>query len=242
MLPLTLCSIAFSFFSTATAYRPCPLLGAVFQPPTDLHKASILQGSLHSLSNTLDYSTKLGSTRYGSLPSNATSFSIGVFDASSPDALFSYQYSSPALQNGTQGVKHVTEDLIYRIGSGSKLVTMYLFLIEAGWKYLNDAITDFVPQLTQAARNCSAPDDPVDCIDWSEVTLGALASHMARIPRDCTLLLSLEVALTNDRPHRFDECRASRDRNHVGACPGWSSSAPELGYPAVRYLDHSRLS
>ncbi|KAK5120560.1 hypothetical protein LTR85_006216 [Meristemomyces frigidus] len=89
-----------------------------------------------------------------------------------------------SLQKGTEGVKQVTENSVYRIGSGSKLITIYLILIEVGWKYWDHPITDFVPQLGAAARKCSAGTDAVDCIDWNGVTLGALASHMAGIPRD----------------------------------------------------------
>ncbi|KAK5108392.1 hypothetical protein LTR62_008348 [Meristemomyces frigidus] len=82
------------------------------------------------------------------------------------------------------GVTEVKEDSVFRIGSGSKLITAYLFLIEVGMKYWGHPITDFVPELAAAARNCSASPDPVDCTDWSEITLGALASHMAGIRND----------------------------------------------------------
>lgn len=171
--------------SAAFAYKPCPLLGPVFQPPTQLDQATTFQDALCNLTTTLDSTSKTGQTRYGTFTNNATSFSVGVFDATTPGGIFSYQYSSAALQNGTQGVKHVTEDSVYRIGSGSKLITVYLFLIEAGWKYWGHPITEFIPQLKSAAQNCSATSNAVDCIDWDEVTLGALASHMAGLPRDC---------------------------------------------------------
>lgn len=171
--------------SLATHFSPCPLLGPVFPPASGLCAASSFQNALRNLTTTLDYSTKTGETRYGVYPSNSSSFSIGVFDAATPGGLFSYQYSSPELQNGTEGTKHVSEDSIYRVGSLSKLITIYLFLIEAGSKYWNHPITEFVSQLADATRNCSAIKNAVDCVDWNEVTLGALASHMAGIPRDC---------------------------------------------------------
>ena len=79
----------------------------------------------------------------------------------------------------------MTEDSIYRVGSLSKLITIYLFLIEAGPRYWNYPITEFVPELAAAAEECSAEEDPVDCIDWEDITLGALASNLAGVPRDC---------------------------------------------------------
>lgn len=169
-----------------SAYKPCPLHGAVFDPPAQLSDSSTFQNVLHNLQTTLDNRTSMGETAYGAWSAANNSFSLGIFDTTSAGQLFSYQYSSPALQQGKQGVKHVTENSIYRIGSVSKLLTIYLFLIEAGPSYWNHPITEFVPALATAAEKCSAARDAVDCIDWTDITLGALASHMAGIPRDCT--------------------------------------------------------
>jgi len=77
---------------------------------------------------------------------------VGVFDASSPSALFSYQYTAPTLRNGTQGVQAVTEDSVYRIGSLSKLITAYTFLLAAGPKYWEYPVTKFLPELREAAK------------------------------------------------------------------------------------------
>ncbi|KAK5137383.1 hypothetical protein LTR08_008961 [Meristemomyces frigidus] len=180
--------------SLVFAYIPCPLLGPVFPAPTELSQSTTFQDALGNLSSILDNVTTTGLTPYGAIPSNATSFSIGIFDAKSPGGLYSYQYSSPALQQGTEGVKQVTKDSVYRIGSGSKLITIYLFLLEVGWKYWNHPITDFVAELKPAARNCSASSNALDCMDWDEITLGALASHMAGIPRDYSTPAELLVA------------------------------------------------
>ncbi|KAK6385452.1 hypothetical protein LTR65_009146 [Meristemomyces frigidus] len=210
--------------STAFAYQPCPLLGPVFQAPTGLCDATIFQDALRNLTDTLDNGTATGGeTRYGSFPSNATSFSIGVFDATTPGGLLSYQYSSSALQSGTEGVNRVTEDSVYRLGSGSKLITIYLFLIEVGWKYWDHSITDFVPQLEVAARKCLARKDAVDCVDWNDVTLGALASHMAGIPRDYSTTAELlasglpvvEYGLPPLPASDFPPCGT----NYTNACP-----------------------
>ena len=167
------------------AYKPCPLLGPVFEPPENLSTSSPFQNALNGLKTTLDNATKTGKTPYGSWPVTNNSFSLGIFDATTPTQLFSYQFTSKQIQNSKQGVTDVSEDSIYRIGSLSKLITAYLFLIEVGPTYWSHPITEFVPALASAAEQCSASQDPVDCIDWNDVTLGALASHMAGLPRDC---------------------------------------------------------
>ena len=185
---------AFALPILSAAYKPCPLLGLTFPPPADLHHATVFQNALQNISATLDQAVKSSESPYGPLNSNATSFSVGIFDASNKDALFSYQYSSQALRNGTEGVREVTEDSVYRVGSLSKLIFAYLFMIEAGPKYWNHPVTEFVPELKVAAANCSAEGNPVDCIDWNHVTLGALLSHTAGIPRDCEYEVSRGVS------------------------------------------------
>ncbi|TKA63287.1 hypothetical protein B0A55_10225 [Friedmanniomyces simplex] len=126
MLPigeLALLLATSSIAVSASTFKPCPVLGLVFAAPTSLCEADTFQAALKNLTATLGYASRSGGlTPYGIIPTDATSFSIGVFDTAS--TLFSYQYSSPVLQNGTAGVKNVKEDSIYRIGSGSKLITL----------------------------------------------------------------------------------------------------------------------
>lgn len=60
---------------------------------------------------------------------------------------------------------------------------LYTFLLEAGHDYWHRPITDFVPELVEAAESCSAEADPLTCPDWNEITLGALGSHLAGLGR-----------------------------------------------------------
>lgn len=172
---------------SAASFQPCPILGLDFIAPQNLQNATAFQAALQNLSSTFDNIGKTGQTPYGAFPNNETSFSVGVFDASSPGLLWSSAYTAPILENATEGTTNVTKDSIFRIGSGSKLITVYLFLLEAGPKWWNHPITEFIPRLADAAKACSATQDPIDCLDWDDVTLGALASHMAGVPRDCEL-------------------------------------------------------
>lgn len=168
----------------AARYKPCPLLGPDVLPPTNLLNDTLFQSAMRNLSSTLKNSFATGQTPYGDLNPGNNSCSVGIFDTSST-SLLSFQHSSQTLRNSTEGVKQVTENSIYGLGSGSKLLTAYTFFINAGPEYLERKVTDFVPELANAARNCSAQTNAIMCSDWSDITLGALLSHMAGIPRDC---------------------------------------------------------
>lgn len=177
--------------SAVLAYKPTPLLGPVFEAPTGLQNSTVFRNALQDLQQTLDNTTKTGTTPYGAWPITNNSFSIQVFSATS-DELFSYHYSSPALEHSKEGATHVNANSIYRIGSVSKLITVYLFLIEVGPKYWSHSITEFVPELEVAARECSALSNPIGCVDWTDITLGAIASQMAGIARNCECLSEAE--------------------------------------------------
>ena len=114
MLTLTALAILATSSVGVSAFKPWPLLGPVFEYPTSLCDSDIFQAALQNLTVTLDSAASSGGvTPYGKIPLAATSFAIGAFD--NDTTLFSYQYSSPALQNGTVGVKNVTEDSVFRV-------------------------------------------------------------------------------------------------------------------------------
>jgi CubicO group peptidase (beta-lactamase class C family) len=76
-----------------------------------------------------------------------------------------------------------TDETVYRLGSVSKLLFLYTFLVEVGHAHWHRPITEFIPELAEAAESCSAELDPLTCPDWHEITLGALASHLAGLGR-----------------------------------------------------------
>ena len=79
----------------------------------------------------------------------------------------------------------IVGDSIFRIGSVSKLVSVYMLLVEIGDKYWDIAITDIIPELRNRT-NSSA--NPIDFVRWADITLGALAGQVAGLPRDCTFI------------------------------------------------------
>jgi CubicO group peptidase (beta-lactamase class C family) len=166
----------------ALALQPCPLLGPAFPAPTNLSSSPIFQSAKRNLTSLFQQAIATGNTTHGPLTYDV-SFSLSIFSAHSASPLFQYSHTAPAFSNSSVGVRTVDENSIYRIGSVSKLLTVYLFLIEAGDTHWNDPITKYVPELAAAAD--STASDAINCVDWASVTVGELASHMAGISREC---------------------------------------------------------
>jgi CubicO group peptidase (beta-lactamase class C family) len=115
------------------------------------------------------------------------SHSIQVFTGSG--ILCEHYHTAPSLSSlNSSGVKQVDAHTVYRIGSLTKIFTMYAFLLEAGYQYFSHPITDFVPELAALASWQSG--NAITNIAWGDVTIGDLASHLAGIASDCEYIQS----------------------------------------------------
>ncbi|KUJ22846.1 beta-lactamase/transpeptidase-like protein [Mollisia scopiformis] len=178
------CLLGFLFTNTALAATNCPLLGPDFPAPKNLSSSQTFQAALTNLTQLLLQSISSGNTTYGPLDAVKTSFSIEMFSIHEERSLFSSQFSAPALATVPYGVKNVTADTMFRIGSSTKLISAYTFLIQAGDRKWNDPVTKYVPELLEAAEALNATQDSIDYVAWEDVTLWELASHMAGVGRD----------------------------------------------------------
>ncbi|KAI9750660.1 MAG: hypothetical protein M4579_006373 [Chaenotheca gracillima] len=102
---------------------------------------------------------------FGMWNTTITSFSIALTDSSS--TLWSYQHTASGTVNGT---KNVTADSQYRIASITKTFTD-LALLRAGLD-LTDPVTKYLPEL----------EDPDSPIQYKDITLGMLGSHLSGMP------------------------------------------------------------
>ncbi|KAJ7588077.1 beta-lactamase/transpeptidase-like protein [Mycena floridula] len=178
--------IAAALVHGTSALQACPVLGSSFPVPKALSTSSTIQSAASNLTNAIQSAISAGITSHGALESNNTSFSIGIFTTKSPDFLFEYHHSAPSLANSTSGLKSgIDADSVYRLGSMSKLMAVYTFLIEAGDLQWSDPITKYIPELKAAAD--ATPADSLDAVSWNDVTIGALASHQAGVGRDYLL-------------------------------------------------------
>jgi hypothetical protein len=167
------------------ASQSCPLLGPDFPAPRNLSGNAAVQDALANLTEVLDAKGAPHSPLEEIWLPAYTSFSVELFSAHDPKSLFQYHHSAGSLVNSTSGVKKVDSNSIYRIGSISKLFTVYTFLIESGDVKFNEPVTKYVPELKAAAKKYNARQDPVNYVDWEAITIGALASQTADIGRDC---------------------------------------------------------
>ncbi|KAI0198036.1 beta-lactamase/transpeptidase-like protein [Astrocystis sublimbata] len=166
----------------AAQYSPnCPLQGGVFPNPKTLGRdseavdagLSTVRSELHKIINDSTIFDKAG-----------TSFQLSIF--SKDETLLSFSHAATSLDNSSLPTHRLDEDTIFRIGSVSKLLTVYALLAEVGADHLKDPVTKWVPELAQSAKK--GIKDAVNQVDWDEVTIEALASHNAGIDRDYSLL------------------------------------------------------
>ena len=163
----------------------CPLLGPDFPKPTHPAGDQAVMEAQQLMTSAIQQALST-SIADGGLDSNSTSFSLQVYSLHEAAPLFTYHYSAPALSKPVEGVASVDSNTIYRLGSVSKLWTVYVYLIAAGDTSFNEPITKYVPELAHYAEmNAnSLATDSIDKVNWNDITVGALASQLAGLGRD----------------------------------------------------------
>lgn len=165
----------------------CPPLGAVFEAPLNFRTSPYLLSALANITEALLARDQDNSP---AVRANETSYSIEIFSASPADPLvFDWHHTARALtlrEANATGVRKVTADTVYRLGSLTKVHTVYTWLAQDGDARWNDPITKYVPELAEAVAR-QGKGDPVANVPWDEVTIGSLASQMSGAIRDCEL-------------------------------------------------------
>lgn len=174
-----------AFIAGATTQN-CPFSGQIFPSPSSPGSSSAINAAHSSLKSQLDAALQPGARNPLGIQLNGDFLSIGVFstadgNGSSDGTLFDYHYAVPGQANATAGAK-TDRNTIFRIGSISKLLTVYTLLVERGDLDWNQPITKFIPGLTDSDND---DDEDFSRIRWDDITIGALASHLSGIARDC---------------------------------------------------------
>ncbi|KAI9741723.1 MAG: hypothetical protein M1834_000108 [Cirrosporium novae-zelandiae] len=176
--------IFFLFFSLmlclSRAYEDCPILGPVFPPPSDF-TSEHLQDAFSNLTEALDQALSTGNSTHGKVYNN-TAFAIQFLSINDATPLFQYYYTPKSMSTNSYGVSKVDGDSIFRIGSVSKLLLVYTLLLEVGETYWDQPVTNFVPELQ--AHIAKSRTDLIDYTSWDQISLGALAGHLAGVTRD----------------------------------------------------------
>ncbi|KAI1365730.1 beta-lactamase/transpeptidase-like protein [Xylaria arbuscula] len=177
--------------SVVAASLTCPLAGPGFLSPSHLSNSSALSETIAKFELLSQNATLLG---------NDTAWAVALFSSKENKTLYEYYYLPPI----DAGVSKVDCNSIFRIGSVTKVFTVWSFLMEVGDKEFQTPITKYIPELA----NLTCPKEinqqevynDIDCVKWDEVTLGQLASQAAGIPRDPTY---------NDLGAEFDSTQAA---------------------------------
>ncbi|OTA84497.1 hypothetical protein M434DRAFT_83248 [Hypoxylon sp. CO27-5] len=149
-----------------TAGPVCPLDGPAFPKPLRLSENEAVKNAVATLKDIFENVTSVAQNY---------SMSIQAFSANDPAPLFSLSHTAPNLASmNTTGVRTVDENTVFRLGSLTKIYTIYSFLINAGDKYWNEPITKYVPELQELANR----SDPVNYVAWDDITLGGLATQL----------------------------------------------------------------
>ncbi|KAF1355700.1 beta-lactamase/transpeptidase-like protein [Lizonia empirigonia] len=152
-----------SFLLAATSASICPILGPVFPAPINLHSSSTFRDALKSVQSNIDKALASGNSVHGLLNPNDT-YSVQIFSTASERPLLDYHRRGPAVL----GNRTVDGDSVYQIASVSKLITVYLLLLEAGEAIFSDKLTKYLPELRGVAS-------------WDDITIGSLAGDLGGV-------------------------------------------------------------
>lgn len=178
----------FLLFSSAisTGFTPCPLLGPAFPPFVLDTNDTIVGRALETLTANFDQLVQTGTGPNGDISPNTT-FSIALFSANKGTTedepfFWEYHHTSPALKKTNHLSLDVSKDSIYRIGGLTEVFTVWSLLFAEGDQIFNDPVVKYLPELASASRG---QQGPTGLVQWSDVTVGQLTSHMSGIARDC---------------------------------------------------------
>lgn len=183
ILPLLISLAALG--STALAKTDQKLLGPSFTPPSNLRSSNVIQEAVLNVTNALNNAIRTGESIFGSFNSSTTSFSLTATSQLDSSPILDFHHTSGSLNISAGSSSKITSDTVYRIGSVSKLFTVYALLLNNGTRHWNRPVTDFIPELKHAAQHPPHDSTVVDWVQWDQVTVGALASQLSGIGRDC---------------------------------------------------------
>ncbi|EEH11641.1 conserved hypothetical protein [Histoplasma capsulatum G186AR] len=151
----------------------CPLLGQAFPPPRMLSNSSTWKKAIEDFESNL----KELLSQSTDLDARTTSFSINIFSSHEENLLYEYHHDAPGLKGSIAKGQKLNGDTMYRIASISKVMTLYTFLIEAGFKYFNEPVAKFVPEIEREIQRQWGNIDDTLVPQWREITVGSLANY-----------------------------------------------------------------
>ncbi|ORY63282.1 beta-lactamase [Pseudomassariella vexata] len=216
---LSVAFLAFQLVCVNSLRANCPYQGPAFPKPTSLKSSDTIRTALANITQTFISRDSEASTN-----PNGTSWSIQIFAASDDEPIWEHYHTAPTLRDAnTGGVKEVDGDTIYRVGSLTKIFTIATYLKEVGDETWNSPVTKYVPELEALAAQ--AESDPIMKVDWGDITLGALAAHMAGIVRDYAIVG--ELTQENNQSSLIAQGFPPAPVNDTPTCGEWPQCSRE---------------
>ncbi|KAK4203118.1 beta-lactamase/transpeptidase-like protein [Triangularia verruculosa] len=149
----------------------CPPLGPVLPPPVSASTSPAVAASVATFQQLMDEFT----AQY-----NHSAVAIGLKSIHEDSYLVEYAFTPP--NRDSRGAQQVDSDTVFRIASVSKIFPV-LAILKLHGVSLEDPVTKYVPELL-ALNNQARENNAIWTVAWEEITLGALASHLAGIGVD----------------------------------------------------------
>ncbi|KAF4452189.1 Penicillin-binding protein 4 [Fusarium austroafricanum] len=145
-----------------------PLIGPSFLPNVDFSKSDFISKAKDKFPSVIE-------ELFDAKALNKTNliFAVDVFSASTNDSIYSYFHVGDTYKDTLTKGK-LSENTIFRAGSVSKMFTVYAIIAKAGIEALSYPVSIVLPELLG-----NSSTNPIERIDWSEITVGALAAHQA---------------------------------------------------------------
>ena len=153
--------------------RDCPPLGPVFPP---LHRPSENR-LIQTIVKDIEYGLSV-ETAY-----EKTFVSISLTSIHEDVPLLDVHHTPPVRDKA--GTSHVKSDTMYRIGSISKVFTVLTALLQNDKINWATPVTEYLPELKNVVQEQGDGGDNGFGVNWDQVTVEALATHLAGIGREC---------------------------------------------------------
>lgn len=190
---VTLLSLLPSSFAALEGH--CPPLGKVLNAPLHPSSHDAVESAVAALKLSLDNTTSTW---------NSSGLSIGLKSIHEDELLLEYAYTPENVD--PRGVDKVDSDSVFRIASLSKVFPVLAILQLKGVDF-DDPITEYIPELRKL-KDQARTQSAIWTVDWDDITIGALASHLGGIGADRELnsLIFVDRLLTS---HSYDGSPAS---------------------------------
>ncbi|KAH0596669.1 hypothetical protein MHUMG1_05787 [Metarhizium humberi] len=193
---LYLCFLSLSGLTSATAAFDQKVLGQAYPFPENLGSAHAVRTASSYISHELQNALDTGLSKFGNITAKANSLSATMISAQDSQPFLDFHYSAANLNVSGGSTNRVTGNSVYRIGSVSKLFTVYSLLLNGGEKIWDMPVTKYLPELRKAVSQRGA-NSAIDHVQWDQVTIGALASQLAGIGRDASRFLLKQPGCRN---------------------------------------------